>query len=201
VATIANDVVQLVVGLGNPGPGHAGDRHNVGFWFIDALAEVLRLDLRSDSRCKGELARAASGLRLLKPQTFMNRSGESVMACANYFRIAPSAILVVHDDLDLPPGAIRVKRGGGHGGHNGLRSIDQQLGTTDYLRIRLGIGHPGPGGDVTAYVLGKPPADERVMLETAIRTVLDAFDSVCAGDLTRAMNTLNRRTVNSGSCS
>jgi len=199
VATVADDAVQLVVGLGNPGPGHAGDRHNVGFWFIDALAATLALDLRSDARCKGELARAVSGLRLLKPQTFMNLSGESVAACASYFRIVPSAIVVVHDDLDLPPGAIRVKRGGGHGGHNGLRSIDRQLGTTDYLRVRLGIGHPGPGGDVTAYVLGKPPADDRRLLDAAIRTVLDAFDSLCTGDLTRAMNVLNRRTANSGS--
>lgn len=199
MATVADEAVQLVVGLGNPGPGHAGDRHNVGFWFIDALAATLALDLRSDARCKGELGRAASGMRLLKPQTFMNLSGDSVVACAGYFRIAPSAIVVVHDDLDLPPGAIRLKRGGGHGGHNGLRSIDRQLGTSDYLRIRLGIGHPGPGGDVTAYVLGKPSAADRALLDTAIRTVLDAFDSIRSGDLSRAMNALNRRTLNSGS--
>ena len=122
--------VQLVVGLGNPGVGHAEDRHNVGFWLVDALANKLKVELRVESRYTGELGRAASGLRLLKPATFMNRSGDAVAPCATYFRIPPPAVLVVHDELDLPVGTVRLKRGGGHGGHNGLRSIEQMLGSS-----------------------------------------------------------------------
>lgn len=185
--------VQLVVGLGNPGPGHAHDRHNAGFWFVDALAAKLAVTLREEARFKGELGRATSGLRLLKPLTFMNLSGEAVAACAHYFRIAPAQVLVVHDELDLPAGTVRLKRGGGHGGHNGLRSIDSQLGTNDYLRVRLGIGHPGHAAEVTAHVLGKPPASEREAIEGAIDAVLGVFDTILRGQVDRAMNSLNRR--------
>ncbi|MGE0485188.1 MAG: aminoacyl-tRNA hydrolase [Gammaproteobacteria bacterium] len=185
--------VQLVVGLGNPGPGHAHDRHNAGFWFIDALATKLGVTLREEARYKAELGRAAGGLRLLKPLTFMNLSGESVAACANYFRITPAQLLVVHDELDLPAGTVRLKRGGGHGGHNGLRSIDSQLGTNDYLRVRLGIGHPGNAADVTAHVLGKPPATEREAIEAAIDAVLGVFETILRGEVDRAMNSINRR--------
>jgi len=190
---VADTAVQLVVGLGNPGSGHAGDRHNAGFWCVDALAAKLGVTLHEESRYKGLLGRAASGLRLLEPLTYMNLSGQSVAACASYFRIPPSAIVVVHDELDLAPGVVRLKRGGGHGGHNGLRSIDQQLGSSDYLRVRIGIGHPGPGGDVSAYVLGKPPASEREAVESAIEAVLTVFERILDGHIDRAMNTLNRR--------
>ncbi|MEQ8661681.1 MAG: aminoacyl-tRNA hydrolase [Gammaproteobacteria bacterium] len=185
--------VQLVVGLGNPGPGHAGDRHNAGYWCVDALAASRGVTLHEEARYKGLLGRAPGGPRLLEPLTYMNLSGESVAACASYFRIPPAAIVVVHDELDLAPGVVRLKRGGGHGGHNGLRSIDRHLGTGDYLRVRIGIGHPGPGGDVSGYVLGKPPADERTAIEAAIEAVLAVFDRVLAGEVERAMNTLNRR--------
>ena len=185
--------IQLVVGLGNPGAGHAEDRHNVGFWFVDALASKLKTDLRPDSRCKGDLGRAASGLRLLKPSTYMNLSGESVVACASYFRIPPDQVLVVHDELDLEAGIVRLKRDGGHGGHNGLRSIEQHLGTKAYLRVRLGIGHPGPGRDVAGYVLSRPPAAERTAIEAAIDAVLQQFERIVDGGFDRAMNTLNRR--------
>lgn len=185
--------VQLVVGLGNPGAGHAEDRHNVGFWLVDALANQLKVELRVESRYKGELGRAASGLRLLKPATYMNLSGDAVAPCATYFRIAPPAVLVVHDELDLPVGTVRLKRGGGHGGHNGLRSIEQMLGSNDYLRIRLGIGHPGVGRDVAAYVLSRPPAAEREAIEAAIGAVLDNIETIINGDFNRAMNTLNQR--------
>ncbi|MBK8959471.1 MAG: aminoacyl-tRNA hydrolase [Proteobacteria bacterium] len=187
------EVVQLVVGLGNPGAGHAEDRHNVGFWLIDALAARLKVDLKPESRYKGELGRAASGLRLLKPATYMNLSGESVAPCAAYFRVPTAAVLVVHDELDLPVGAVRLKRGGGHGGHNGLRSIDQMLGTNDYLRVRLGIGHPGVGRDVAGYVLSRPPAAERDAIDAAIGAVLDNFETIINGGFNRAMNTLNQR--------
>lgn len=187
------EAVQLVVGLGNPGAGHADDRHNVGFWLVDALASKFKVDMRIESRYKGELGRAASGLRLLKPATYMNLSGESVAACAAYFRVPPPAVLVVHDELDLPVGSVRLKRGGGHGGHNGLRSIEQMLGSKDYLRIRLGIGHPGVGRDVAGYVLSRPPAAERDAIEAAIAAVLDNFETIINGGFNLAMNTLNQR--------
>jgi PTH1 family peptidyl-tRNA hydrolase len=187
------EAVQLVVGLGNPGAGHADDRHNVGFWLVDALASKFKVDMRFESRYKGELGRAASGLRLLKPATYMNLSGESVAPCAAYFRVPPPAMLVVHDELDLPVGSVRLKRGGGHGGHNGLRSIEQMLGSKDYLRIRLGIGHPGVGRDVAGYVLSRPPAAERDAIEAAIGAVLDNFETIFNGGFNLAMNTLNQR--------
>ncbi len=187
------EAVQLVVGLGNPGAGHADDRHNVGFWLVDALASKFKVDMRIESRYKGELGRAASGLRLLKPATYMNLSGESVAACAAYFRVPPDSVLVVHDELDLPVGSVRLKRGGGHGGHNGLRSIEQMLGSKDYLRIRLGIGHPGVGRDVAGYVLSRPPAAERDAIEAAIAAVLDNFETIINGGFNLAMNTLNQR--------
>ncbi len=185
--------IQLIVGLGNPGAGHAEDRHNAGFWLVDALAARLGVALNEESRYKGQLGRSADGLRLLKPQTFMNLSGESVAACANYFRIPPEAVLIAHDELDLEVGSVRLKRGGGHGGHNGLRSVAAQLGTSDYLRVRLGIGHPGPGADVSGYVLGKPPADERAAILAAIAVVVEKIDVIIKGDFERAMTALNRR--------
>ncbi len=185
--------VQLVVGLGNPGPGHREDRHNAGFWFVDALAAERGVALRDESRFKGELGRDADGIRLLKPLTYMNLSGEAVAACAHYFRIPPAAIVVVHDELDLAAGTVRLKRGGGHGGHNGLRSIDQHLGSSDYLRVRLGIGHPGAGADVSGWVLSTPPAAEREAIVTAIDNVIGVFDNLAGGRFERAMNALNRR--------
>lgn len=187
------DAVQLVVGLGNPGAGHAEDRHNAGFWLLDALARREAVELREEARFKAQLGRAPSGLRLLKPLTFMNLSGESVAACAAYFRIPAPSILVVHDELDLTAGTVRLKRGGGHGGHNGLRSIETHLGVSDYLRIRLGIGHPGPRTDVSGHVLSRPAAEERAAILDAIAVVLEAFDTIVGGGFDRAMNTFNRR--------
>jgi len=189
----ASDAVELVVGLGNPGPGHADDRHNAGFWFVDALAARWRVELRDEPRFKGRLGRAASGVRLLEPLTFMNLSGESVVACAHYFRIPPEAVLVVHDELDLPPGAVRLKRGGGHGGHNGLRSIESQLGSNAYLRLRIGIGHPGAAREVSNYVLGRPGADDRAAIGAALDSALEQVDAIVGGGFDRVMNTLNRK--------
>ena len=185
--------VQLVVGLGNPGTGYADDRHNAGFWFLDALAARWRVSLRAEARHKGETGRADNGVRLLKPATFMNLSGESVAACAHYFRVPPEAVLVVHDDLDLPAGVARLKRGGGHGGHNGLRSIEQQLGSNAYLRLRLGIGHPGVSHAVTGHVLGRPTPDERAAIAGAIEFALEHIEQIVGGGFERVMNTLNRR--------
>lgn len=190
---MANTPIELVVGLGNPGAGHADDRHNVGFWFVDALAGKLGVQMRDESRYQGMLGRSADGLRLLKPSTYMNLSGDSVAACARYFRIQAHAVLIVHDELDLGAGEVRLKQGGGHGGHNGLRSIHAQLGTDDYLRARIGIGHPGPGSDVSAYVLGKPRAEERNAIDDAIALLMKQFKTLASGDFSRAMNTLNRR--------
>lgn len=185
--------IQLVVGLGNPGAGHCDDRHNAGFWLVERLASDLNAEFREEQRFKGELARSASGVRILKPQTFMNLSGESVAPCAKYFRIPPSSIVVVHDELDLVPGELRLKRGGGHGGHNGLRSIDSLLGSNAYLRVRIGIGHPGHARDVSPYVLSKPARAEREAIDDVIDSVIKNFKLIAAGEFDRAMNTLNRR--------
>ena len=190
---MADSALQLVVGLGNPGSGHERDRHNAGFWFVDSLGADLGVSFRAESRFQAELGRSGDGLRLLKPQTYMNLSGESVGSIANYFRIAPADILVVHDELDLPAGTVRLKRGGGHGGHNGLRSIDQHLGSADYLRLRLGIGRPAPGVEVTAHVLGKPSAADREAIDGAIEAALGVFPMIVRGQVDRAMNRLNRR--------
>lgn len=191
-----SSAVALVVGLGNPGAGHSEDRHNAGFWFIDALAAKLGVSLRSESRFKGELGRSADGLRLLKPDTYMNLSGESVAACAHYFRITPAQILVVHDELDLSPGELRIKTGGGHGGHNGLRSIDTHLPNNNYHRVRIGIGHPGRASEVSAYVLGKPQVEEREAINDAIERVLKVAPNLIDGEIDKAMNQINRRRKN-----
>ena len=187
---------ELVVGLGNPGPKYEGTRHNAGFWFADRLARRLGVDFRPVRRfaldaC--ETGTEAGRVRLVKPTTYMNRSGQAVGAIAEYFRIAPAAILVVHDDLDLPPGTVRLKEGGGHGGHNGLRDIVAHLGTRDFARVRLGIGRPTPGRDAIDYVLERPRAEERRLIDDAIGTLLDWTRAVLAGDLQPVMKALHTR--------
>ncbi len=187
--------IQLIVGLGNPGAEYAQTRHNAGFWLIDTLARRASVDLRAQSKYAGDVGRlkdAAGECWLLKPSTYMNRSGQSVAALAQYYRIPVHAILVVHDDLDLTPGVVRLKQGGGHGGHNGLRDIAGQLGT-DFARLRLGIGHPGSKDLVLASVLGKPTAADREAIEAAIHAALDILPLIVAGDFTKAMNQLHRR--------
>ena len=148
--------LRLIVGLGNPGADYDKTRHNVGFWLLDSLARRYGGVFRREAKFHGEACQVSVDghpLWLLKPQTFMNRSGASVIALARFYKLVPEAILVVHDELDLPPGAVRLKRGGGHGGHNGLRDIIQQLGSREFLRLRLGIGHPGDSRAVINYVL------------------------------------------------
>lgn len=186
--------VELIVGLGNPGPEYEKTRHNAGFWFVDTLAGD---GFRRESRFQAELARVQIGdhaVWLLKPMTFMNRSGLSVAALARFYKIPPSSILVVHDELDLPPGAARLKQGGGHGGHNGLRDIVSQLGSRDFLRLRLGIGHPGNSREVVNYVLGRPVAAEREAILAARDTAVSVMPQVLAGELQQAMNTLHGST-------
>lgn len=187
---------ELVVGLGNPGRKYEGTRHNAGFWLADRLAERLGAAFRPDRRFPLDTCEAgtpAGRVRLVKPSTYMNRSGQAVGAVAGYFRIAPAAILVAHDELDLPAGAVRLKEGGGHGGHNGLRDVAAHLGTSDFARIRLGIGRPGPGRDPIDYVLERPRAEERGLIDDAIEQVLDWSEAVLAGDLQPVMKALHTK--------
>lgn len=160
-----------IVGLGNPGAEYARTRHNAGFWFVDGLAAGAGVPFRTESKFHGELARISLGGRdvlLLKPGTFMNRSGQAVQALSGFYKIPPASILIAHDELDLPAGTVRLKAGGGHGGHNGLRDIHKVLGP-DYLRLRIGIGHPGDKNLVLNYVLGRASKNDEV-------AILDAFD-------------------------
>lgn len=154
--------LHAIVGLGNPGAEYERTRHNAGFWFVDQLADAARVPFRSEAKFHGQLARIKLGGRdvlLLKPGTFMNRSGQAVQALAQFYKLTPTAILVAHDELDLPAGTVRLKAGGGHGGHNGLRDIHKVLGDS-YLRLRVGIGHPGDKNLVLNYVLGKPSRED-----------------------------------------
>lgn len=187
---------QLVVGLGNPGPQYAETRHNAGFWLADRLVARYGGQFRPETRFKGELCRitvASQPLWVFKPATFMNRSGQAVVPLASFYKIPPEAMLVVHDDLDLPPGTVRLKRGGGHGGHNGLRDIIRLLGSSDFARLRVGIGHPGDSGEVVGYVLRRAPVAEQQAIEAAIDESLREFPAIVGGDWSRAMQTLHSR--------
>jgi peptidyl-tRNA hydrolase, PTH1 family len=182
-------MIRLIAGLGNPGPEYAGTRHNAGFWFVDALARDLRVALVPERGYFGLAARVNrpdGPLWLLEPMTFMNLSGKSVAALARFFKIAPAEILVVHDELDLDAGQVKMKFGGGHAGHNGLKDIHAQLGSADYWRLRIGIGHPGVRGEVVDYVLRKPPAAERDAIGVCIERALTAVEPMLAGAMDRA---------------
>jgi PTH1 family peptidyl-tRNA hydrolase len=184
--------IRLIAGLGNPGPEHETDRHNAGFWFVEAVARAHGGTWRRESRFHGEAARASVGgtdVWLLKPGTYMNRSGQAVSALARFYRIAPAEVLVVHDELDLPPGTARLKRGGGSGGHNGLKDVGAALGTPDYARLRLGIGHPRdlhPGREVVDYVLQRPSRAERQAIDERIDAALEVVPMLVAGQWERA---------------
>jgi PTH1 family peptidyl-tRNA hydrolase len=183
-------MIKLLVGLGNPGPEYDATRHNAGFWFVDGAARVLKAPLSMDKSYQGLVARTAfqgQPVWLLEPQTFMNLSGKSVGALARFFKINPDEVLVVHDELDLPPGEAKLKFGGGHAGHNGLRDIHGQLGTGDYWRLRLGIGHPGIKTEVANWVLKKPPLDHRIAIDQCIDRALTALPALLSGDMTKAM--------------
>jgi peptidyl-tRNA hydrolase, PTH1 family len=189
--------IRLLVGLGNPGREHEATRHNAGFWFVDALARKLGVAFGHEPRFHGQLARAAADLRLLKPMTYMNLSGRSVASVANFFGIPAEEIVVVHDELDLRPGSVKMKQGGGAAGHNGLRDLVLQLGTADFWRLRLGIGHPRdsaiPQQPVVDFVLRPPLADERTAILAAMDRALDAWPDIAAGDMERAMHVLHTR--------
>ncbi|MFO7550199.1 MAG: aminoacyl-tRNA hydrolase [Haliea sp.] len=187
--------ISMIAGLGNPGSDYRGTRHNAGADFVEALARQHGATLQAESRFFGLTARiqcAGHDLRLLIPTTFMNRSGQAVAAMASFYKVAPEAILVAHDELDIAPGTARFKRGGGHGGHNGLRDIVSCLGNNNsFARLRVGIGHPGHASRVTGYVLGKPTAVEREKIDASIDAAIDALPFLLAGEDTRAMTQLH----------
>ena len=189
--------VQLIVGLGNPGSQYANTRHNAGEDFVAALARQCGQVLQNTPKFFGLSARIAfqqNEVRLLVPTTFMNRSGQAVAAIAQFYKIAPESILVAHDELDLTPGTARLKRGGGHGGHNGLRDIIAALGNNrDFARLRLGIGHPGNAKQVSDFVLSKAPTAEQNLLEQAIDRSLAVLGDIIEGDWERAMRELHTR--------
>jgi len=186
--------IRLVAGLGNPGREYAGTRHNAGFWFVDRLASRLSVAFTSEGRFGGDVAKAGA-LRLVKPMTFMNLSGRAVAGLAKFFGIAPAEILVVHDELDLLPGKAKMKFGGGHAGHNGLRDIQAQLGSPDFWRLRLGIGHPRDSEltqqQVVDYVLKPPRNEDAVAIDEAIHRALEAWPAIAQGDMENAMMTLH----------
>lgn len=183
-------MIRLLVGLGNPGPEYEATRHNAGFWWIDEVARKLGAHLVPERPYFGLVARVnrpGGPVWLLEPMTFMNLSGKSVSALARFFKIAPDEILVVHDELDLLPGQTKLKLGGSHAGHNGLKDIHAQLGTGDYWRLRLGIGHPGVKAEVVNYVLRKPSPEHREAIEKSIEQSVGALDLLLAGEMEQAM--------------
>jgi len=186
--------LKLVVGLGNPGPKYAGTRHNAGLWFLEMLARETGQPLREERKFQGHHCKThwlGTDLHLLFPPTFMNRSGQSVKAVADFFKIAPESILVAHDELDLPPGTARFKQGGGHGGHNGLRDMVRHLGSSDFRRLRVGIGHPGDSKQVVNYVLSTAGKQETTAIEAALDEAIRALPDGLKGDWSAAMNRLH----------
>ena len=186
---IIRKMIKLFVGLGNPGPDYEATRHNAGFWWIDALARELKTTLVPERSYHGLVARTTvhgQSVWLLQPQTFMNLSGKSVASLARFFKILPEEILVAHDELDIAPGQVKLKRGGSHAGHNGLRDIHGQLGSPDYWRLRIGIGHPGVKSEVANWVLKKPSPDQRTLIEDSIAHSLKAHTAMLAGEMDKA---------------
>ncbi|SDS90789.1 peptidyl-tRNA hydrolase [Halopseudomonas xinjiangensis] len=187
--------IKLIVGLGNPGPEYELTRHNAGALFVERLADRHNVSLRPEAKYFGLTARLTldgQDVRLLIPTTFMNRSGQAVAALAGFFRILPEEILVAHDELDLPPGVVKCKKGGGHGGHNGLRDIIASLGNQNtFHRLRLGIGHPGHASQVTGFVLGRAPKSEQEALDACIDEAVQQIPAMLSGEWTRVMQTLH----------
>ena len=182
--------IKLIAGLGNPGKKHEKDRHNVGFGFVSRLASGQRVELKAVAKyhgLMGKLARPAGDLWLLLPQTYMNLSGKSVGALTRFYKIQPAEVLVVHDELDFPPGMAKLKLGGGVAGHNGLKDIAAQLGSQGFWRLRIGIGHPGDKSLVADYVLNSPRAAERELIEAALIRSLDVARLLIDSDMQAAM--------------
>ncbi len=187
---IMSEEIKLIVGLGNPGREYEPTRHNAGFWWVDEFAHEHHYTFKAEGKFHGLAARGqvhGRELFLLKPQAFMNLSGRAVGALAQFYKILPESILVVHDELDLPPGSAKLKLGGGHGGHNGLKDIIAHLGTRDFWRLRLGIGHPGERAEVSGYVLNAPRREELELIEHAMRRAQDVAPLIVEGKLEAAM--------------
>ena len=185
-------MIRLVVGLGNPGKEHERTRHNAGFWLVERFASANGIVLRKDNKFQALVGRhEASGAWLLMPQSFMNASGRAVQMLAGFFKIKPEEILVVHDELDFPPGTVRIKQGGGIAGHNGLKDISQRLATHEYWRLRLGVGKPPPAMEGADYVLQRPPAEERAAIDAAIESALAVLPQCLSGDIQSAMQKLH----------
>jgi len=192
---MAGTGIKIIVGLGNPGPEHQQDRHNAGYWLVDRLASQSAATFRPEKRFLGDVTRVQIGqadLRLLKPTTYMNLSGQSVQALLAYHRLEPGQLLIVHDEIDLPAGTVRLKLGGGHGGHNGLRDVIRHIGG-DFLRLRIGVGHPGQSDQVHGHVLHKPQADEQKDLDDAIGDALAALPVLLDAGLEKAQHRLHSR--------
>jgi PTH1 family peptidyl-tRNA hydrolase len=197
---VAQDSLKLIVGLGNPGAEYARTRHNAGFWLVDELAEQYRGTWRRQTRDQAEVARVViegTELWLLKPTTYMNQSGGPVQAVAHFHRIAPGAVLVVHDDIDLPPGVVRLKQGGGHGGHNGLRDVMARIGA-DFMRLRIGVGHPGHKDLVVDAVLDRPTAAEARLIDEAMARARASVPELIRDGAQKAMNSLHRQESRNG---
>ena len=187
---------KAIVGLGNPGSRYQDTRHNAGFWLLERIARQCGAAFRREARFFADVAEFGVGdgrVRLLKPTTYMNESGRSVQALMRYFDIDVTQVLVAHDEIDLPVGTTRLKRGGGHGGHNGLRDIVACLSSSAFCRVRIGVGHPGSKEQVMSYVLGRSSTQERQQIESSMDPLLEDIDDLLAGRIERVMNTLHRR--------
>ena len=185
--------VSIIVGLGNPGDKYAGTRHNVGFWLVDRLAANTGAVLKAEKKVLGEVAQtslAYRNIRLMKPTTYMNESGQAVRRVLDFYKVEPEQLLVLHDELDLPPGTVRLKKGGGHGGHNGLRDIISHCGK-DFPRLRIGIGHPGHKSQVSGYVLRNPGSKERRLIEDSLPPAAEAVERLLTDGLEKAMHWLH----------
>ena len=186
--------LKLIAGLGNPGADYSTTRHNAGFWFVDMLADKHQVSFTAQKKFSGDLARIrAPGIDclLFKPATFMNNSGRGVHAVADYYRIEPARILVVHDEIDLEAGVIRLKQGGGHGGHKGLRDISETLGASEYLRLRIGVSHPGDKTRVLAHVLGRPGSGDTELINQALLRGMEILPFLFSEELDKAMTRLH----------
>lgn len=190
---MAKQPVKLVVGLGNPGPEYEATRHNAGFWWVENLADAQRVRLRAQAKFFSRAGRLTDGEHdcwLLLPTTYMNASGRAVQAFASFYKIAPDDILVVHDELDLPPGTARLKKGGGVAGHNGLKDVSAKLGP-DFWRLRIGIGHPGNRDEVADYVLHPPRQEEAELISNAVEQSLELWPLIQTGEMEKAMHRLH----------
>lgn len=188
--------LKVIVGLGNPGPKYTETRHNAGFWFIEEVARKYSAVFRPDKKFHGEVAKISlegKDIWLLKPDTFMNRSGLSVQSLLSFYRITADQLLVAHDEIDLPPGTAKLKTGGGHGGHNGLRDIISQLGVKDFHRLRIGVGHPGTKDQVVDYVLHNASRDDRILIDRDIDDAVAVMPDLASGAFEQAMHKLHSR--------